>query len=122
MNKTKANKLLKYYKKILGLQDWVIKLMINQKQEDVKIDDEPCCGTNEWILTSKASVIRIISKKEYGDRIIAFDFEKTLVHELIHLKVAMITENTNDVEILVDDIARAIVMAKRGQSKRDKNF
>lgn len=67
-------------------------------------------------------------RKHIGyDRIIEFDFEQILVHELLHIKFGLMsfTSNTYESKVnaefrhqLIDDLARALVMAKRGQTKR----
>ena len=117
-------KLLEEWQERLGLQDWAICLRINCKQTD--LEDQNAVGETEWSATIKSAFIRIVSKEEYGERMLDFDFEKTLVHELLHLKFAIIDlENTSYeskvVELarhqLLDDLARALVMAKRGKTK-----
>lgn len=49
----------------------------------------------------------------YGDRIVPFNFEKTLVHELLHLKFSFWCQNEDDVgdrvmHQMIDDLARAL--------------
>lgn len=53
--------------------------------------------------------------------------KKTLVHELLHIKFSTIDKDLNTYEgivaeqvrhQLIDDLARALVMAKRGKTKR----
>ena len=57
--------------------------------------------------------IEIINPAYYGDRILPFDFEKTLVHELLHLKFSFWCQNEDDVgdrvmHQMIDDLARAL--------------
>ena len=109
--------LLKEWKERLGLQDWYIELKDNCSPNDMVLKD--CAGETEWQEVGKCAVIRIISKKDYGDRIVAFDKEKTLVHELLHCKFCLLGESGNDLQDriqhqLIDDIAKALVNAKRG--------
>lgn len=117
--------LLKEWQERLGLQDWVIALRINCKQEDMELEDVN--GETTWTTSIKSALIKIISKEEYGERILPYDFEKVLVHELLHLKFGLldqkITSYESDVAYevrhqLIDDLARALVMAKRGETKR----
>lgn len=122
---TKELSLLKEWKERLGLQDWAIVLRINCKQEDMELEDVN--AETIWTTSIKSATIKVISKEVYGDRILPFDFEKTLVHELLHLKFGLIDQGVNSYESkvtyeamhqLIDDIARALVMTKRGETTR----
>lgn len=117
--------LLKEWQERLGLQDWAIGLRYNCKQDDLELEES--CGETHWQATIKTAMIYIVSEKAYGKRMIPFDFEKTLVHELLHLKFSIIDIGTKSYESavldltqhrLIDDIARALVMAKRGETSR----
>lgn len=129
--KIDEKQLLGEWQQRLGLDDWVIALRINCKCEDMD-DPSYSIGETQWNTTSKCAKIKIISKEEYGeDRIIAYDFEKTLVHELLHCKFGIIDKDINTYEgivaeqarhQLIDDLARALVEAKRHTTKRDFNL
>lgn len=65
--------------------------------------------------------IEIINPACYGDRIVPFDFEKTLVHELLHLKFSFWCQNEDDIgdrvmHQMIDDLARALT---EGDSDED---
>lgn len=119
-------KLLEEWQERLGLQDWLIVLRYNCEFDDLELDD--ASGETNWNDTIKTGTIRIISEKVYGyDRIVPFDFEQILVHELLHIKLGLLsfTNNTYESKVnaelrhqLIDDLARALVMAKRGETKR----
>ena len=119
-------KLLEEWQERLGLQDWAIVLRYNCKFSDLELEN--ACGETNWEDTIKSATIRIISKEEYGtDRILPYDFEKILVHELLHIKFGLLSftvetyEGKVNAELrhqLIDDLARALVMAKRGETKR----
>lgn len=104
-------------------------LRYNCKSED--LETENACGETLRTTTIKNATIKIVSKEEYGnDRTLEYDFEKTLVHELLHIKFSLIDVFNGSYESkvvdelrhqLVDDLARALVMAKRGQTKRKLN-
>lgn len=121
-------KLLDEWQERLGLQDWTIILRYNCKKEDMD-DPEFSIGETQWETTNKCARIQIISEREYGsDRMLEYDFEKTLVHELLHCKFSMIDKDLNTYEgivaeqarhQLIDDLARALVMAKRGETRRE---
>lgn len=118
--------LLNEWQERLGLNDWAIALRYNCKFSDLELDD--CCGETIWETSIKSATIRIVSEEEFGkDRIESFDFEKILVHELLHIKLGLLCftqetyEGTVTAELrhqILDDLARALVMAKRGQTKR----
>lgn len=108
----------------LGLQEWRIKLKTDCKESEMVLPGN--AGCNEWTEANKTAVIEIMSKEEYGDRIIEWDFERILVHELLHLKFSLLDDSrfTDGVTLsdrfvhqLIDDMARALVCAKRGISK-----
>lgn len=119
-------KLLNEWQERLGLQDWAIVLRYNCKFSD--LDTEDSIGETLWSNTIKNATIRIVSKEEYGnDRTLPFDFEKTLVHELLHIKFGLIDIMNSGYESkvvdelrhqLIDDLARALVMAKRRRNKK----
>lgn len=118
--------LLAEWQERLGLQDWIILLRYNCVKADMT--DENWAGQNDWDTVNKTSIIKIISKEEYGnDRIMDYDFEKILVHELLHIKFARISFTTESYEgqivsdlrhSILEDLARALVLAKRNQTKR----
>lgn len=119
--------LLNEWQERLGLQDWAIILRYNCKREEME-NPEFSIGETSWETTIKAAKICIISEEEYGTELMLdFDFEKTLVHELLHCKFSMIDKDINSYEgivteqarhQLIDDLARALVMAKRNEIER----
>lgn len=126
---TAAKLLLNEWKERLGLQDWIITLKYNCKFSDLELEN--CCGETNWEDTIKTATIKIVSYEEYGkDRIQDFDFEQILVHELLHIKFGLLSFTQQDYDgkvvaevrhQLIDDLARALVMAKRGETKRKLN-
>ena len=129
LNNKIVNDLLNEWEERLGLQDWLITLKYNCKFSDLELEN--ACGETNWEDTIKTATIKIVSPKEYGnDRIVAFDFEQILVHELLHIKFGLLSFTQQDyngkvvAELrhqLIDDLARALVMAKRGETKRKLN-
>lgn len=126
MNNDEVEKLLNEWQERLELQDWAIILRYDCKRNDMDDPDYSIAETT-WETTNKCARIKVISKEEYGERMLAYDFEKTLVHELLHCKFSMIDKDLNTYEgivaeqarhQLIDDLARALVMAKRGQVSR----
>ncbi len=113
--------LLREWQKRLGLHDWTIKLVYNCKPEDMTLEN--CSGCTEWTEANKTARIEMLSPSEYGQRILPYDFEKTLVHELLHLKLSLVSDNVPDLQArymhqIIDDLARAFVDAKRNYKRR----
>ena len=111
-----ANILLKEWQMRLGLQDWRIKLVANCKPNEMELEN--CAGCTDWTESIKTARIEILDKNYYGERIVPFDFEKTLVHELLHLKLCLVSNNVGEFQErymhqMIDDLARAFVDAKR---------
>lgn len=105
--------LLKKWQKRLGLQDWTIKLCTNCRPEEMAVREVTGCA--EWSEAIKVAKIEILDPLYYGDCIIPFNFEKTLVHELLHLKMSFWCQDTDDVEDrvmhqIIDDLARAFTV------------
>ena len=117
-----GNALLKEWQKRLGLQDWRVKLMVDCKPAEMSVDESSGCVS--WQESTKTALIQIVDPKYYGDRVVAFDFEKTLVHELLHLKFCLLYDEDGElrervVHQCVDDMARALVEAKRLVPQKD---
>ena len=108
--------LLKEWQHRLFLDDWTIVLRDNCSPNDMTLKD--VSGETEWEEVLKCAVIRIVSKKDYGDRILTFDKEKILVHELLHLKFCFLGESGNDLQDrvahqILNDLSNSLVDAKR---------
>lgn len=115
------NGLLKEWQKRLGLHEWRIKLMPKCAPDEMEIQD--VVGCTAWSETIKSARIEILDPAYYGERIVPFDWEKTLVHELLHLKTCLVSDRVDVLQErvmhqIIDDLARAFVDAKRcGQAK-----
>lgn len=114
--------LLEKWKRRLCLHDWRIKLCVNCKPEEMAMSG--VAGCTEWSEAGKTARIEIINPEYYGDRIAPFDFEKTLIHELLHLKMSFWCQNEDDVEDrvmhqIIDDLARAFVERRADDGKAD---
>lgn len=110
-----TDNLLKEWQDRLGLQDWTIKLNDNVPADEMEEDSSGCV---EWQESCKAALISILDPKDYGDRVVPFDYEKTLVHELLHLKLCLVSDKVGDIQErymhqIIDDLARAFVDTKK---------
>ena len=115
-------KLLNEWQKRLSMQDWRVFMKENCKPSEMSVDESSGCIS--WQESSKTAYMQIVDPEYYGERVIPFDFEKTLVHELLHLKFCLFYDEDGEVrERLVhqtiDDIARALVDAKRCKNDQE---
>lgn len=106
--------LFAYWIKTLQLSDWNIKLLPACKPTDFVSDPTnvgECCY-NEYL---KEATVRILSEDCYnGDD---YNFEKTLIHELLHIKFALLDDSGNKlqdrfVHVLIEDMAKALSEAR----------
>ena len=102
--------LLEKWQARLGLSDWAISLDANAQPQDMTLQNVN--GETEYNEVTKSAVIRILGEEYRSVRVRPFNFEKTLLHELLHLKLCLLDESGNDfqdryVHQLIDDLARA---------------
>ena len=113
-----TNNKLEEWKDRLGLQEWRINLY--DCVPDGEMTEENSSGFTEFQEVNKTARIEILDPDEYGERVIPFDYERILVHELLHLKLCLISETFGEDPLrervahqLIDDMARALIDAKR---------
>lgn len=113
---TEHERLMKEWQNRLGLHDWRIKLADHCRPENMALQD--VSGDVDWTESTKTARIEILDEQFYGDRIVPYDYEEILVHELMHLKLSLVADMVNDLQArymhqIIDDLARALVDAKR---------
>lgn len=113
---TEHERLMHEWQNRLGLQDWRIKLADHCRPEDMTLQD--VSGDVDWTESTKNAKIEMLDEQFYGDRIVPYDYEQILVHELMHLKLSLVSDRVNDLQArymhqIIDDLARAFVNAKR---------
>lgn len=89
-------KLLKYWQKKLDLMDWHITLRDNSPI--CNFINKDCQGETEWDTTHKVAIIRLIREEEYGNFTVPYIKEKTLIHELLHIKFGVLWDNNTDIQ------------------------
>lgn len=113
------HELLGYWTEVLGLREWNITLVTNCSPNDMVLNE--VAGETEWNDTLRTAVIRIIDPKDWGERVVPFNPEKTLVHELLHLKFSALDESGDPLRDklthrLVEDFAKALTVVRlRGE-------
>lgn len=111
------NQFLKEWQKRLFLDDWIIKARLVAPDEFTL---ENVCGENEFDITNKCCIIRIMEKKYYGNRVLKYCAEKILVHELLHCKYNwLVAPDTMEGKYfdelehsLLEQMAKSLIMAK----------
>ena len=127
LKKNEVTKLMAEWVDRLGLWDWRIDFAYSCEPDEVPLTD--ACGCTSWQESTKTAMIRILDESYYGDRVIPFDFEEILVHELLHLKLCILDYEDGDdmmnthsrvLHQVVDDLARALISAKRKGAKKNE--
>ena len=118
------DKLLDYWIECLQLKDWTIRLSENVIEMPDNRDE---CGCVEYTEAGKAAHVYILHPELYGERVIPFDPEKTLVHELLHLKMCLLDFREENIQSrvlhqIIDDIAKALVKARRGNNDNSGSY
>ena len=106
--------LLIYWIDCLQLSDWKIKLSVDVTE----MPESDTAGCVQYQEAGKQAHIYIIRPDLYGERVSPFDPEKTLVHELLHLKMCLLDCPEGNLQSrvlhqLIDDLAKALVRARR---------
>lgn len=103
--------------RILGLNDWTIEFIPNSNPDDFINEDMQ--GETCYTEVRKTATIRILDEKYYGDRLIPFDFEYTVIHELLHLKFHFLEDEDDDSSLyyrvlheLIDDLSKSFMKVK----------
>lgn len=115
---SKEEQLLEEWKKRLFMDVWRIQLEVNVHPRETFIED--AVGCSQWQESTSVALIQIIDPEKYQG-IVPFDFEVTLVHELLHLKLCMLGDKTagdeslrnRELHRMIEELARALVDAKR---------
>lgn len=111
--------------RILRLQDWEIVLKTNVSPG--KMPGKACAGCATFDRASKQAVIEIADPQKYENNMPEFvmDWEQVLVHEMMHLKLALVDDLADDesvqsavVDQLVDELAKSLVAAYREGAER----
>lgn len=106
----------------LGLTDWNI--IIKNKCKPGDFVEQNCDGEVRYIESTKKAIIRILDGRYWEpSEFCSFDPEQILVHELLHIKFHLLDDSSNPIQDrivhqLVDDMARALVDAKRSEPKK----
>lgn len=109
---------LKEWQKRLRLQDWIITAKI-KRGRDLSNDSQ---ANVHYVLPKKMATISIMDPIDYPpDSMVPQDMEDSLVHELLHLHFAPISDDDDDdkyytaMEQMIESIASGLISAIRKQ-------
>jgi hypothetical protein len=118
-------KKLKFWKEELNLGIWDIIVYVLRRRDFINDD---CIAEITFKVPTHCAVIRILDPIDITPNDFGTDMEKSLVHELLHLKFSvfdyLFKDNDNIYEHLyernLDDVANTLVDLKREGEKKEK--
>ena len=110
------------WKKVLFLQDWIIKGELVYPPFTADDTGEELAGHNCFQVVNRCSFIQIVKPNDdILDRMVKFCAELTLVHELLHCKYNWTLKDSNSIEYayyetlehsLIEQMAKSLIMVK----------
>ena len=106
----KNDAILEKYVELLNLQDWHIVVNDNVEPDDL----QDCFGDVMYQESKKLAIIRIVNPSKLSEQNKEFfSYRRTLLHELLHVKFALLDNSGNAlqdriVHQFVDDFAKII--------------
>lgn len=79
---------------------------------------QDCMGCTSFLHESHQAIVQMLDPVDFDNDLFSYDYEKTLVHELLHLRFSDL-ENSGDplrdklTHQLIDDLARAFICASK---------
>lgn len=121
-NEEKLQECIEEWKKVLFLEDWVIKgILVNSLADD---NGTELAGQNIFEKVNRTSLIKIRKPDAETDEMITkYCAEQYLVHELLHCKYNWLAYNAEKLEsayyetmehALLDQMSQSLIMAKYG--------
>ena len=114
MTEQKANELFRKWAAILQLRYWDIRFQWCVRSRDMNLADS--IGCTSFNHENRQAIVQMLDPVDFESDLFEYDYEKTLVHELLHLKFSDV-DNSGDplrdkmTHQLIDDLARAFVVA-----------
>lgn len=112
---TQLDNMKKWQHRLL-LDNWNISLYENLAPEQMKL--ESVAGVCSYTASTRCADIQLLDEIYLRNYPEAQDVEKTLVHELLHVKFAILFDNLDGVaELLlhqtIDDLSKSLIAAER---------
>ena len=114
-SKKEAFKLLKEWQNTLGLNDWTITMDLLDSKE---VGDGTAYQSTEYEESVKAATIHVAHYEQLPDYVKKlFNFERTLIHELLHIKLCLLDDEENSLQSrvlhqIVDDLSKSFYITK----------
>lgn len=107
-----SKKVINAWQHKLGLDDWKILVKQNCNPDNMYMPD--VAGCTSWTECHKEACVQLIAPQYYPkDCMTPYNEEKTFVHELLHLKFALLWNSDNSLQDrvihqIIDDLAKAL--------------
>lgn len=117
MQQQEAVQLFDKWVHLLHLEAWYIDFQWRVRAEHMDVEDSTGCVSFRH--ATRQAIVQILDPVDYIDKLVPFNYEKTLIHELLHIKFADL-DNSGDplrdklTHQMVDDLARAFVECQEG--------
>lgn len=117
----------KYWQEVLGLQDWLIKFMLVDKDKFTEENDERA-GENTTQYVLKTAVIRLLKNPPVDEFYFNQPQEQVLIHELLHSKFVSVNNAHRSIEsilyenyehTLIEDLSKSLFWAKYNYQLKD---
>lgn len=110
-----AFRMFAYWSSVLDLGRWSIKFQWKVKATEMNFKDAFGCAT--FSKATRLAIIQIIDQDDVTEPMGEFNYERTLVHELLHLKMAFLDDSGDDLRdtlthAMIDDLAVSFVKAR----------
>lgn len=110
-----AFRMFAYWSSVLDLSRWSIKFQWRVKATEMNISDT--FGCTSFNKVTRLAIVQIIDQDDVTEPMGEFNYEKTLVHELLHLKMAFLDDSGDDLRdtlthAMIDDLAVSFVKAR----------
>ena len=117
MTEEKAQMLFEKWVNILDLGSWNIHFEWSVKEKDMP--EEDTTGYTQYLHTKKQAIITMLDPADFeiDNEYFNYDYEQTLVHELLHLKFSDIEDSENELQNkllhqLIDSLAKSFIKVK----------
>ena len=118
MTEKKANELFEKWRKVFHLESWEIVFQWCVRRPYMNDSEPDSMGCTTFDMVSRQAIIQMLDPVDFHDGLFSYDYEKTLVHELLHIKFAELdysgdTLRDNLTHQMVNDLAKAFVAVSR---------
>lgn len=116
MTEEKATELFNKWARIFRLESWDIRFQWRVRVGDMNMEN--ALGCTSFRHESRQAIVQMLDPVDFDNALFEYDYEKTLVHELLHIKFADL-DDTGDplrdklTHQMINDLAIAFVACER---------